>query len=687
MTVLPILLAVLMSTPTTEICSENPFKRWLASDEVTCSAPPSLQLESAAKLVPLLPPGTRAMVYAPRRAVAYPGPEVPAAEPLWLFVLQQSKPIAVFPIDPIPVGTERSIDARGAAPPAVIGWVEVPEADRKALENARGATTPSVVARVAGTTRDADPLPPLSALHGAFVRFANVPAGEGELVLQGRGWMTDRARVRVEPALTLIAQPLTARASASLIVSWSTEDDLAALERALGGCRRDEEPAKGQITISACTGPERPGAMPDPDSCTTIRQEPFDPSTKLGTFTFDDIPPGTYRAELKYGKLPPTLMGVPVAPLQQARLSLWVRYEKVYGSVTRGGEPLGEDAMIALPGGYGFARAESSEYEGVIRGPIFADAPITVAACDGVPRVIVLNDTLRRPNARLDIDIPANELVITVSDTFTREALVGSTIRMDVLSSRGAPTAASRNLKSGEVDDDESRVVARAIPPDRQIVLHVSHPGYHKQTRDPFSMTKSETKEVHVQLVPLRGTRGKIASQRPFVDAVVMWFSPDGSEIERADVAPDGTFAYERKHVANEVMAVVSSSHPLWVARSPSMNVQFPDAAPVRAVDVLLTGGDPRTQRHIGVVIGGIRVPQPALRQHQTQRRLPPLLRGRGPLPLRDLAETGPIDVILGPDSSEVAPRLSNMDLFAVPPFHELPRVRVTGATIDLGAR
>jgi hypothetical protein len=288
-----------------------------------------------------------------------------------------------------------------------------------------------------------------------------------------------------------------------------------------------------------------------------------------------------------------------------------------------------------------------------------------------------------RRRTRFDIDIPLNELTITVIDTFTHEPLPGATVRIDILSlSVPKRPVMSRTVTTGDAEDGAGRVVLTSIP-ERDIVLQVSLAGYEKQRLKPFSLTKSEKKEIEVQLVPLRGISGKIVSQRPFDSAVVVWFSPSGSETERADVAADGTFIYAGSHEPTETMAVVSLSHPLWVLRSPpvarreTMTIRFPDTAPTREFDVWTTDSNPRYSRHIGLVIGGVRVPQPVLRQHLTLRRMPTTLRGGGQLHFRDILETGPIDVLLGPMTEEVSSRAGGMDLFALPQFSEVPRLRL----------
>ena len=205
-----------------------------------------------------------------------------------------------------------------------------------------------------------------------------------------------------------------------------------------------------------------------------------------------------------------------------------------------------------------------------------------------------------------------------------------------------------------------------------------------------FTMVRSGTHTVDAQLVPRRGTRGRIVSDRPFDTAMVMWFSPTGSETEHAELAADGTFVYMNWHTPDETMAVVSASHPLWVLRAPaterrqSLSVRFPDA-PTAAFDVWLAAAVPPGEtRYIGIAIGGVRVPQPALAMHQGMRRDPPLMRGAGPQAFRDLLVTGPIDVILGPRSEEVAMRARHLDFFAFPQFAELPRQRVEPGMTDV---
>ena len=697
---------------------ENPFRRWLGSQEVTCvaagspiafpsgwwnvfgraegavsaapllidgdAAPASIEpvLGPGATVMPLLPEGRGGVIYAPRRGSAFPVDgarvTVPAGEPLWLFVLDGAVPVAVIPIAPLAPGSERFVDARGGGPSAVVGWLHVPEPERAALPETTGVLAPAVRAG----SRDADPLPAPSLLHGAFFRIPEVAAGSAELRVEGRGWLPSRRVVKVQPGLTVAAAPLSVRAAGTLTVHWNTDQDLPALDRSLGACQESEEPAPLVIAISKCAAP-RAGPRSDTDDCAPIREQSVDGF--FGSVTFDDVAPGLYRAEMRYGKLPPVSNSASVGPLRVTDLRLFATYFTLYGSVTRGGEPLGEKVSIRFPGGVGFAPAESEEYHAVFRNVFDTELPIAVEACDGEPRAVVFADRPMRPRARLDLDIPANELAVRVSDTFTREALPGATVKLEALGLRAPRVVFTTTQAAGEQGD----VVWTGVPI-RELQLTVSHAGYETREIEPFTMPKSGRHAVDAQLVPLRGTRGRIVSERPFAGAAVVWFSPGGSESERADLAADGTFVYANVHTPEETMAVVSASHPLWVLRSPAterreaLTLRFPDAPSV-AFEVWLAAAIPRTEtRYIGVAIGGVRVPQPVLAQHQTLRRNPSLMHGAGPQPFHDLLATGPIEVLLGPRVEEVAPRARALDLFALPQFAAVPRQRLEAGATDV---
>jgi hypothetical protein len=700
--------------------AENPFRRWLASQDVTCapantypqfpsglwnvfargegtiSAAPLLvdgdaalpaswpEPEPGAIVVPLLPEKHTGVIYAPRRGSAYPVDgarvTVPADEPLWLFVLKKSEPVAVITIAPLAPGTEREVDGRNSQPPALLGWLHVPEPDRVALAKSTGVLAPTIRAG----SRDADLLPSSGLLNGAFFRIRHLEFTNAEIRLEGRGWVPDRRTVKVQPGLTVAGAPLLLRTTGTLIVHWDSGDDLAALDRSLGACETDDAPPQYVIALSKCPPPRR-GEPFDPKECSLMKEEIVD--RVPGSLTFEDVLPGMYRAELRYGKLPPASAIGSVGPLRVDELRVFASLDTVYGSVTRGGEPLGEEVRLEFPNGTGYAPEDTEEYTAVLEPPpLPAESRITVAACDGSPRAVVITDQPMRFHTRFNVDIPANELRIHVNDTFTREPLQGASVKIEI---RSTLHPANIIYSTKAIADELGNVVWKGVPI-RKVSLTVSHAGYEKRVFQPFTMIKSGTHEVDAQLVPMRGMRGSILSAVPFDEASVVWFSPAGAETERAELFEDGTFVYMNSHTPDETMAIVSASHPLWVLRTPaierraSLNLRFPDA-PVVAFNVQLTAARSSSElRYIGVMIGGIRVPHPVLAQHQDLRNEHDLLRGVGPQHFRDLLATGPIDVLLGPVREEVDRRMRILDIFALEQYAKVPRQRLEPGMTDV---
>lgn len=670
----------------------NPFQRWLVSQQVTCedatkAVPPgrwnvfvrgtnalsspvfvegtfdpsSLPTAPAATLMLQLPDGHGGVVYVPRRAIAFPvtgaRTQVPAGEELWLIVLEKSRAIAsIVPIPAIEAGTERAVDARsGGVSSSILGWLQVAEGDRAAIRNASGVQSPKVRMTSVGPARDGDPLPSPAFLDGAFVLVRGVSAGNAELELAGRGWLPHRTRAKVESrVITIAKEPLLVRPAASLIVNWSANGDLLALDRTLGSCDPSKDkPPLFEISVSACAKPKHPDDPVDPTTCRLVRQETFGPEVPYGSFAVDDIPPGIYRVEMSFGKLPPVSTVVSAVAMKQRPVQIQAMYVTMYGSLTRGGEPLEHDAAIAFPGdGVGFASQETGEYRAVLKQGVETDDQINVTECEGGLRTLVLADQPGGAYSRFDIDIPDNTLAINVTDTFTQMSLPAATLRYVVMSKRFPKRPVITRVLTPD-EHAHGRSVLKAVP-EREIHLTVSHGGYEKYIVKPFTMPKSEKKTIDVQMVPLRGSRGRIVSPVPFDDGSLGWYTPEGKGIEQVDLGPDGTFVYERSHEPGETMVVVSRSHPLWIFRAPAVDprktleIRFPDA-PVREFEVSIQGADVRSVTPIGIVVGGMMVPSGALFLHQQLRESRMHIRGSGSMMFRDFAETGPIDVFAGP--------------------------------------
>ena len=632
----------------------DPFRRWLSSPEVICSATSDFLGESATLHVQL-PDAHTGVVYLPRRAVAYPvsnaRAQVPADEEMWLITLEKRSIASIIPIPAIEAGTERTVDGRiGGLSSAVLGWLRVDEQDRKSLQEATGILAPQVRLTFDGPSHDSDPLPSLSVLNGAFFLVRGVPAGAATLDIGGKGWLPHRTNVTVgSRAITIAPDPLLVRPAGSLIINFNTDRNLADLNASLGICDESKQPpVRYEIFVSACPKPKRDAPL-DPKTCKLIRQEWFGPEVPYGSFTVDDVAPGLYRVEMHFAKLPPVSTMAPVAPLQQQSVRLRAPYMTLYGSLTHGGEPLRRAANIAFPNdGVGFSPGDGSDYRAVLLNDIIEpDAKIDITGCEGEPNVFVLSDEFIKPFTRFDIDIPDNSITVSVTDTFTHMTLHNATLRYVVLSKRFPHRPLfTRTLTAN--DTVHGRFVIEAVP-ERKIELTVSHGGYQKYMVEPFTMGKSEHKTIDAQMMPLRGMRGRIVSPVPFDDGLVMWLRAGGRG-ESVDIGPDGTFAYESMHDAGEIMVVVSRSHPLWVLRMPevgprqTLDLRFPDA-PVRMFDVKVEGADRNTQATIEISVGGLAVPSGAFWEHQRLRGGQTRIMGNRVETVHDILETGPIEV------------------------------------------
>jgi hypothetical protein len=86
---------------------------------------------------------------------------------------------------------------------------------------------------------------------------------------------------------------------------------------------------------------------------------------------------------------------------------------------------------------------------------------------------------------------------------------------------------------------------------------------------------------------------------------------------------------------------------------------------------VAVSSGD-RQRRHIGLSIGGIVVPQPALAQHQFLHGSSAVWQGSN-LQFRDVVFSGPLEVFYGPPVDEVPTRHRGMSLFVMPQYADSP--------------
>ncbi|MFZ2492167.1 MAG: carboxypeptidase-like regulatory domain-containing protein [Thermoanaerobaculia bacterium] len=753
---------------------DNPFKRWLMATEVTCvpsssnvtfpsglwnvfaridgqaigapriidgpRSPSTLKfaLSEAAAITTELPPDRRGFFYAPRLAYAIPAEArttVPAGEELWLFVVENEKKegklevLSLLSIPAVEVGTARPLQPRPGATSNVLGWVHVPAELRATVRKLR---TPPKVFGTIPTTRtvvDGDPTPATPLLHGSFVRVRGLQAGAVNLTLGGEGWLASGQGAAVAEAVTVVPAALVARPAGSLIVNWSRVKDLVFLNFTIAACERERRPPQLEIILSRCRTP-MPNEGYDPSTCREVSRTPDDIRKPHGSFAINELAPGFYQAEMRYGLLPPVAGTATVVAQEQKALYVRADYDQLFGTVTRASKPI-EASTLAFDGKTGAGatrpllgssfppwlsqarrreadskpqdpaerrkiledryRTFEASYQAVVRSLPQTDSTIEIAACKDDSRVTVLVDRPATRGERFDIVIPDNEIRFRVIDTYTQAPLAGAAIRYTVLSkSEPHTTVLTGTLWTAKEGDPiavattgEAIGTAKiASVPARKTTFAVSYPGYERQTLGPFTIVEGEKRRIEVQMVPLRGGQSRIGSPTAFVNGAVYWYTRDGVQSEVAELAPDGTFFTLGSHDSAETMAVISESHPLWVTHSPRLDgkravtVAFPELRP-REFHVVVDDEDDSQPRYVGLVVGGLRIPQGAFAQHQSLNGERAVVHGSRPLQVLAVGETGPIDVLLGPPLNEVPTRWQGMDLFTLTKYQDVPRQRL----------
>jgi len=526
---------------------------------------------------------------------------VPEGEPLWLIVSEKNAPADVVTIAPL--DHAQTVDARVPSRGRfLLTSLHIAERDRAAIQRAHGFAMPRI--RLSSIESE-----PFALLDGARVLIAGVSPGDAELEIGGPGWLPEKKRVKVsDKHVTIIDESLDALAAATVVVYWSTSQNLAKLRSSFGACEGDPVDHRIDVTVASS-------------------HETYPADQTSGMLTARDIPPGSYRAVLRFGDLPPVEMPLTAPGLQQTAVTLQAFYKEIHGDLTRAGKPFRKDTLVQFRGGLGFAARDGAEYHAVALGPIKEDDVIDVATCDSSFKAQTLSDHAVSSGGLLDIDIPDGELTIHVIDTFTRETISGATIRYVVLSRLMRPAM------RGALTTSESGNASIANLPDRLIRLTVTAPHYETREVPPFRVSAGEKKTVDVQLVPRSAGHGRIVSDHFFEGGTIAWHSPDGTETEHAQLSGDGTFVYAKAHHADELMIVVSRSHALWIARSPELDPNaMPDLVFPNAPAKQVSFRNPPPP--FVLAIGGLRVPPPVLEQYQRMRRVLVVL------------ETGPIEVL-----------------------------------------
>jgi hypothetical protein len=714
---------------------ETPFKQLLASNEIVCGTLPpglwnvfarrgtslisartalidtrqpvpdiELRLEPAASVV--FAKGANGFVYITDSVSAFPAGAdgvalVPAERDLLPLLIHDGAPSAVGEPIRLTTGARQNAAFGPNGSHAIATWLSITPADLAAVRTARRKQPPQVAAKNARGV-----IASLNPLHGTIVidramQFLRVPAGASTLELSGTPWKRQTVDVNVPASgIVVTPAPLQLIPTSSAIVKWAARRDLTALASdRTPPCAGPKEPKaaapKPIVSLLSCRGyqPARALNLLDRDACKVVGVHDWPAPQRNGEVAFENLDAGSYVIEFTFAALPPIREPLRVGRFDQETLNLDIDYTTLFGRVTVGGDKVPSPVRVSFDFTHAVYTNDDGDYSVVLNKPLVADRVISLRSCDGKidGEQIVEHDVL--PNSRYDIDLPANRVTVEAADSESNAPIAGALVRYgafrgEEMSSRYyfrlayAPDATGNQVPTRTGAD--GRYVIRNLPPEKTLRVCLEHDDYERTCAEPMTLTSTQATTLRITMKPKKGFSGRIAGANDVAAGQLYWFAADGRETERTVVKPDGTFRFNNRHEPGEAVAFVSANLPLFAFPQPflgehdPMNVTMPPA-PSRTFEVSI--GEDRKQEDaiVTIEIGGLVVPYPPFAQHLALHGSRLDIRGRGPLVVPDILQTGPIAVILGPPLDQVTPVMRVVDLFRLPQFRALPRKPLGG--------
>lgn len=575
-------------------------------------------------------------------------------------------------------------------------WVSITPTDLAAIRTARRKQPPQVSAKSSHSAVTA-----INPLHGTVVfdramQFVRAPAGASTIELSGTPWKRQVLAVQVPASGILVSQtPLLLIPTSSAVVKWVAHRDLTVLAgKGTPPCPGPKEsksaPPKPAVSLLLCRGyqPARALQLLDRERCTVIGARDWSTPQRNGEVAFEGLDAGSYIIEFTFADLPPIREPLRLGRVDQANVNLDIDYSAIYGRVTVAGEKVPSPVRVSFDFVHAVYTDDDGNYTAVINKPVAADRVISLRSCDGSVdgEQIVEHDLL--PNARYDIDLPANRVTVEAADAESGAPIAGALVRYgafrsDEMSSGYYFRLAYAPDAGGNVaplrTDSVGRYLIRNLPPKKILRVCLEHDDYERTCAEPMTLSSTETKTLRIAMKPKKGFGGSIAGAHEVAAGQLYWYAADGRETERTVVKPDGTFRFNLRHDPGEAVVFVSANLPLFAFPQPflgerdPLNVTMPPA-PSRSFEVSIEEDRRQESAVVTIDIGGLSVPYPPFAQHLALHGSQLDLRNRGPLLVPDILQTGPISVILGPPVDQVTPAMRMIDLFRLPQFRALPR-------------
>ena len=487
----------------------------------------------------------------------------------------------------------------------------------------------------------------------ALLFFRGVPAGSQQIAFGGR-----QRTVKVEAGQIAIAEPLVL--GSMLRIHWWTPVALASLaqpERACG--KKTEAPAKALAKLELLQCPNR---------CTVVAERPFPTDAVKGVVELPDVSAGSYVVRVTHPGLPPFSRSIVVPPEEP---DIEIRYVTFFGKVTRGGKPL----HVRLFGTV--TDPETGDYTAVMTRLPAAGVPEEIEPCDGGRAIRIVSDDPPVENARYDITVPENRLVVRVVDAESRAPIEKAVINMAALE-KGKDEAAHFAGPAGQTDA-EGKFVVESIVANKRLNVCASRQDYENACADRFEFGSEREKTIEIGLRKAVARQGRVVLGGPQQFASIDWYSLDGRLTETTLVKDDGSFTFKRTHPAGEIVCYSSANQPFIVVRQSPLRddevfeIRPPIGARLRSFQIALSP-DARDNAYATIALGDVIVPLNPFAAHVARHGAQSSLRPGWVMNVPDIVESAPIRVILIPFSFAFSHDVPGIDFAMHPEVHSLPQ-------------
>jgi hypothetical protein len=289
----------------------------------------------------------------------------------------------------------------------------------------------------------------------------------------------------------------------------------------------------------------------------------------------------------------------------------------------------------------------------------------------------VVPDDAPVENARYDIDVPDNHLIIHVVDAESHAPIEKAMINMAALTN-DKPEAVHFAGPSGTTDA-EGRLVVDSAVANKRLQICASRTDYENKCFERFRLGSDAEKTIELALNKAVVRQGRVVLPGSQQAASVTWWSADGRRTEGVQVREDGTFEFKRTHAAGEIVTYASANQPFIAMRQPPLNVDDvfeirpAIGARLRTFQVALAP-EAHDNAYVTIALGDMIVPLDALSRHISMHGTQASLQPGWVANVPDVVESAPIRVILIPFSFVQSHDIFGVDFAMFPEVHSLPQ-------------